>query len=108
MSVAYSLNLHVSGGTSPFNWTVTTGTLPAGLALNSSGQISGTPTTAGTSNITIQVTDFNGAVVSKAFSLKIDPPLVITTSSPVPRERWELITRRPLRPPVEVDNISGA
>ena len=43
VSVAYSLNLQASGGTLPYNWTITTGTLPTGLALNSAGQISGTP-----------------------------------------------------------------
>lgn len=48
-----------TGGTSPYTFAVTSGTLPAGLSLNAStGAISGTPTTAGTSSsIVITVTD---------------------------------------------------
>jgi hypothetical protein len=81
----YSQPLAVSGGTSPYIWTVTAGTLPPGLALNSAtGQITGTPTAAGTSNITIQVKDVNGATASKLFALTVNPPPVITTSSPLP------------------------
>jgi Putative Ig domain len=50
-------SLSASGGVQPYTWSVTTGSLPAGLSLNSSGQISGTPTTVGTSSFTVQVTD---------------------------------------------------
>lgn len=48
-----------SGGTAPFAFTLASGSLPAGLTLNSStGAISGTPTgSAGTSTFTIKVTD---------------------------------------------------
>jgi hypothetical protein len=85
VGIIYSQTPVVTGGTSPFVWTLTTGTLPAGLALNSAtGQISGTPTTAGTSNITVQVKDVNGATASKAFALPVNVPPVITTNSPLP------------------------
>lgn len=48
VGVAYSFNLSslLSGGTSPFTWSLTGGTLPAGLSLAANGTISGTPTTA--------------------------------------------------------------
>lgn len=50
-----------SGGASS-NWTVTSGTLPTGLSLNSTtGVISGTPTVAGSAvSITIRATNLNG------------------------------------------------
>lgn len=53
-----STSLAAIGGTGPYSWTVTSGTMPTGLTLNSNGTISGTPTTpaAGVS-ITFMVTD---------------------------------------------------
>ena len=54
---AYSATLSASGGTTPYAWTVTAGSLPAGLTLAASGVISGTPTTAGGSSFTVQVAD---------------------------------------------------
>lgn len=52
---AYTANLTASGGTAPYSWTVQGG-LPAGLSL-SGATISGTPTTVGTTNFTLQVAD---------------------------------------------------
>jgi WD40 repeat protein len=55
---AYTATLTATGGTAPLAWSVSAGSLPAGLTLNaSSGAISGTPTTAGSSSFTAQVTD---------------------------------------------------
>jgi Putative Ig domain/Domain of unknown function DUF11 len=55
--IAYSQQLTAAGGTAPYTWTVTSGTLPAGLTLTSDGTITGTPVTAGTSAFTVQATD---------------------------------------------------
>jgi phospholipase C len=50
--------LQATGGVKPYNWAVTTGILPPGLALNgTTGAISGTATTAGASSFTVVVTD---------------------------------------------------
>src|SRR6185503_10524914 len=54
---AYSQTLAVTGGTSPFTWSLSSGTLPAGLSLSIAGVLSGAPTAAGTSNFTVKVTD---------------------------------------------------
>lgn len=59
--VPYSLTLQASGGTnSGYNWTLYSGTLPAGLSLSSRGVISGNPTTTGTSTFQVQLTDSAG------------------------------------------------
>jgi hypothetical protein len=54
---AYSTTLQATGGTTPDSWSVTSGTLPSGLALSSAGTISGTPTATGTFSFTVKVTD---------------------------------------------------
>ena len=57
----YKSNLAVTGGTGPYTYTIIQGSLPSGLALNSStGAVSGTPTIPGTYTFTSEVTDANG------------------------------------------------
>ncbi len=83
-SAVYSATLASSGGVAPVTWSITVGTLPAGLSLNAStGAITGTPTTAGTSNITVQAVDSGtpSQTVTKALSITIIQQLVITTAS---------------------------
>ena len=58
LNVAFSGTLVATGGLAPYTWSIIGGSLPANLGLNgSTGLISGTPTAAGTSNFTAQVTD---------------------------------------------------
>jgi hypothetical protein len=82
VSVAYSQTLAATGGTTPYNWSIASGTLPTGLALNTSGVISGTPTTAGgPTAVTFRVTDSTSATTTKSLSITINSPPSITTSS---------------------------
>ena len=46
-------------GTSPYKWSLTSGALPPGLSLNSSGVVSGTPTATGTYSFSAGVQDSN-------------------------------------------------
>jgi hypothetical protein len=67
---AYSTTLTAGGGTSPYAFSLQSGSLPTGLSLSSSGVISGTTTgTAGTSSFTVLVTDANGQTGSQAFTI---------------------------------------
>jgi hypothetical protein len=57
VGTAYSTTLAAIGGTTPYTWGVTSGSLPAGLSLGAqSGVISGTPTQGGTSSFAVTVT----------------------------------------------------
>jgi hypothetical protein len=53
----YSASLQATGGIEPYTWSITSGTLPVGLAFTPAGLISGTPAASGTSSFTAQVTD---------------------------------------------------
>ena len=85
----YSQTLSVNGGLGPYTWSVSVGTLPAGLAFtasNTTAKISGTPTTA-QSNVafTIQVTDSSvpPQAGTQSYTVTINPPapLSITTAA---------------------------
>ncbi|MEO6804493.1 MAG: putative Ig domain-containing protein [Granulicella sp.] len=53
----YSQTVQATGGIAPYSYSVTTGSLPAGLSLATDGTITGTPTTVGASSFTITATD---------------------------------------------------
>ena len=76
VGVAYNQTLAASGGTAPYNWSITSGSLPAGLLLNATtGLISGTPTASvGPTLITFTVTDYVSATASQALSIIITAP----------------------------------
>ena len=78
VGAAYSATISATGGVSPYTFSVTSGTLPAGLSLSSAGVLSGTPTTAGTSDITITATDINGCTGNRGYSIKISSCPTIT------------------------------
>ena len=79
VGVAYSQTISASGGVTPYIWSVTVGSLPAGLSLNAgSGLISGSPTAAGTSNFTVQVKDANNLTATQALSIAVSAAGSIT------------------------------
>ena len=84
VAVAYSQTLAATGGTSPYTWAVTSGSLPSGLSLSTAGAIAGKPSAAGTSSFTVQLTDATGVTASQKLSLTIVASVTITTPSPLP------------------------
>jgi hypothetical protein len=71
--VAYSTTLAATGGTPPYTWSLTSGSLPTGLSLNAStGAITGTPTTtANASALTFAVTDSSVSVQTQSVNLAL-------------------------------------
>lgn len=78
-STALAMAGYYSGGTTPYAYSVSAGSLPPGLALNSStGAITGTPTTAGSYAATIRATDAEGTPATA------DSNSIAWTVSPAP------------------------
>jgi hypothetical protein len=83
---AYSSTLAATGGVSPYTWSLTSGTLPAGLTLDAStGAITGTPSAAVASTpLTFKATDSSSPALTQTanLTLTVSPvSLVISTSS---------------------------
>jgi hypothetical protein len=85
VSVAYSAVLSASGGTTPYSWSVASGSLPPGLSLNATnGAVTGTPTSAGAYTFTVRVYDSSNPVQTAArqFSLTIASLPAVTSLWP--------------------------
>ena len=86
MGTSYSGTVAVTGGAGTLNYSVTVGSLPAGLTLNAtSGAITGTATgPTGTVNFTIQVKDSSTVSpqsTTKAFSITVNQAPSITSAN---------------------------
>jgi uncharacterized repeat protein (TIGR01451 family) len=72
VGIGYSDTLTATGGTGPNTWSVSAGSLPAGITLNAStGALAGTATTAGTYSFTIKVTDAVSQSATKAATIVV-------------------------------------
>ncbi len=84
ISVPYSQQATTSGGTAPYGaWSITAGSLPAGVALNTAtGVVSGTPTTSGTFSVALSITDAFGKVANNTASIVIAALPTLTFAAP--------------------------
>ncbi|MGJ8697319.1 MAG: chondroitinase-B domain-containing protein [Verrucomicrobiaceae bacterium] len=85
VNVAYSATAAATQGNAPISFTLSSGSLPGGLSLNTAtGEISGTATAAGVATFTLRVTDADGDFDEDNFSLTAEVvdlfPTVATTS----------------------------
>jgi putative Ig domain-containing protein len=76
VGAAYGYQLGTAGGTAS-SWTITSGSLPAGMALSSGGAITGTPTQAALSKVTVRAVDGSRSA-SKQLTLRVTEPIVVT------------------------------
>ena len=89
VGVTYGASVQASGGALPIIWSVYSGALPPGLALQgthtNAGMVTGTPTSAGTYAFTIEAEDSSNPaqLQYQALEITINPagPLTITTTS---------------------------
>lgn len=71
LGAPYAFTLGTVGGTSPFTWVLSGGSLPQGLTLDSTGQLSGTPQAAGTYSFVATLRDGTGASIAVPETLSI-------------------------------------
>ncbi|GAA0559388.1 hypothetical protein GCM10010172_48080 [Paractinoplanes ferrugineus] len=81
---------YASDGTQP--WSFSAGALPAGLALDpATGIVTGTPTTTGTTPVTLTLTDKYGLTAAQTFTWTV-PPLALTAPALKPIKSGKAIT----------------
>jgi large repetitive protein len=68
------LQISTTGGTGALGFAVTAGALPPGISMSTGGELTGTPTAAGSYNFTVTVTDTLGVSGTGVFDITIDPP----------------------------------
>ena len=83
---ALQYRVQATGGIGALAWSVSAGSLPAGLILNPSGPlggtISGTPLSGGSFNFTVRITDSVGQTDTQDLSISVTPLSITTTSLP--------------------------
>lgn len=83
-SVAYSYTIQTTGGVAPLAFSISAGALPTGITLNAtSGLLSGTATTPGTYNFTVEVEDSELSTDTQAYTFEVYAPLE-TSPDPTP------------------------
>ncbi|MCW3067879.1 MAG: Fibronectin type domain protein [Solirubrobacterales bacterium] len=72
-TVPYAQSLTAVGGTAPYTFTVESGSLPEGISLSPSGELSGTPNAAGASTFSVLATDSSSPAQSatKTYTLTV-------------------------------------
>jgi prepilin-type N-terminal cleavage/methylation domain-containing protein len=95
-TIPYTQTLKGIGGTEPYSWSISSGNLPGWATLNAStGVISGTPNSTGTTSFTVMLNDSAGKTATKDFSIIISELPSITTSS-LPDGEMGIIYNQPL------------
>ena len=84
VNTAYNQMLTVSPAGGNYGFAVTSGALPNGLALGSSGQLSGAPTQTGTFNFRITVTGFGGCAGARDYQITIGCSAVTVSPASLP------------------------
>lgn len=80
--VLYTQTFSSSGGTAPYSYGTNISALPPGLLFNTSGSLSGTPTTPGTYNFIVRSNDAGGCFGERSYTLVINPTCATLTLTP--------------------------
>lgn len=99
VAVAYSQAFSATGGTGPYTFAVTSGTLPAGLTLTAPGVLSGTPTTANSYGFVVRGTDANACFQELPYALLVG-------AAPPPPATCPVITLAPATLPSATTGVA--
>jgi hypothetical protein len=72
--VPANFQIEASGGTPPYSFAITQGTLPRNLTLSTKGKISGIPARIADTTIFVKVTDKVHASLTQAFAVRVVTP----------------------------------
>lgn len=84
VGVSYSKTVTAAYGTAPYNFAITSGSLPAGLNLASNGTISGTPTAGGSFSFRVTVTDGGSNTANQLFSMTVNDATLVMSPTSLP------------------------
>jgi large repetitive protein len=119
----YNQQFTATGGAS--TWAVSSGSLPAGLTLSSSGSLSGTPTATGDFSFKVSASD-GGQSDTQTYTMSVVDPLTVTVPAATPAEvnrplnvalsaaggkqtyKWSLATGSTLPDGLSLDAATGA
>ncbi len=76
--------IEVLGGANPFTFEINKGSLPAGLSLKSNGKIVGTPAATGEFGFSVKVTDSNGHLTEKEYTLTVEDVINVNFTPETP------------------------
>lgn len=117
VGTSYKVTLGATGGTTPYKWGLASGSLPAGLSLNSStGVIGGTPSEKQSASFIVKVTDSADDTAQAGFSLSVSangtsPTLTITTpllpGGQVSKSYWATLTASSGKAPYKWSIVSN-
>lgn len=84
VSSAVNVLLEAAGGFEPYQWSVASGSLPAGITLSPAGNLTGTPSVAFNATFTVQARDAAGNTASQLFIWQSKVGVAISNPSQVP------------------------
>lgn len=106
---SYNENITVIGGTPPYQFRISSGTLPPGMNFDENGgRIFGTPTLLGSHSITLEVTDAVGERVSADMELSVVEKAVSVPFAPVVAEgKAQPLDGNPVGAGPNLDNLKS-
>lgn len=73
VGVAANFQIQVSGGTPPYTFSITQGTLPKLLAMSTKGKITGIPRRTADTTVFVKVVDKLRGHLTQAFAVRVEP-----------------------------------